>query len=64
MPELPEVETVRRRIAPLLEGRALAEVAIADARLTRPLIWVIAANGAGELIELLPENLQKAQQQS
>lgn len=37
MPELPEVETVRRRIAPLLEGRALAEVEIADARLTRPL---------------------------
>ncbi|HZP73138.1 MAG TPA: bifunctional DNA-formamidopyrimidine glycosylase/DNA-(apurinic or apyrimidinic site) lyase [Gaiellaceae bacterium] len=36
MPELPEVETVRRRLAPVLEGRRLADVAIADARLTRP----------------------------
>ena len=37
MPELPEVETVRRRIAPLLEGRSLVRVEISDARLTRPL---------------------------
>ena len=37
MPELPEVETVRRRIAPLLEGRTLDSVEISDARLTRPL---------------------------
>ena len=37
MPELPEVETVRRRLAPVLEGRTLAEVEISDARLTRPL---------------------------
>jgi len=36
MPELPEVETVRRRIAPVLEGRRLERVEIADARLTRP----------------------------
>jgi hypothetical protein len=33
-------------------------------RVTRPLIWVIAANGAGELIELVAENLQKTQQQA
>jgi len=37
MPELPEVETVRRRLAPVLEGRTLERVEIADARLTRPL---------------------------
>jgi formamidopyrimidine-DNA glycosylase len=37
MPELPEVETVRRRLAPLLEGRRLDRVEIADPRLTRPL---------------------------
>jgi formamidopyrimidine-DNA glycosylase len=37
MPELPEVETVRRSIAPLLEGRTLDSVEISDARLTRPL---------------------------
>jgi len=36
VPELPEVETVRRRLQPLLEGRTLAEVEILDGRLTRP----------------------------
>ncbi len=36
MPELPEVETVRRRLAPVLEGRVFDEVEIGDARLTRP----------------------------
>ena len=37
MPELPEVESVRRRLAPVLEGRVLEQVRIADPRLTRPL---------------------------
>jgi formamidopyrimidine-DNA glycosylase len=36
MPELPEVESVRRRLAPVLEGRKLERVEILDARLTRP----------------------------
>jgi formamidopyrimidine-DNA glycosylase len=36
VPELPEVETVRRRLAPLLEGRRIESVEITDARLTRP----------------------------
>jgi formamidopyrimidine-DNA glycosylase len=36
MPELPEVETVRRRIAPALEGRTFVAVEISDPRLTRP----------------------------
>jgi len=36
MPELPEVETVRARLAPLLEGRRFERVEIADTRLTRP----------------------------
>ncbi len=36
MPELPEVETVRRRLAPALEGKVFAGVEITDARLTRP----------------------------
>jgi formamidopyrimidine-DNA glycosylase len=36
MPELPEVETVRARIAPVLEGRRLEQVEIRDPRLTRP----------------------------
>jgi formamidopyrimidine-DNA glycosylase len=36
VPELPEVETVRARLAPVLEGRRLDRVEIADPRLTRP----------------------------
>src|SRR3954470_3576536 len=37
MPELPEVETVRRALAPVLEGRRLERVRIDDLRLTLPL---------------------------
>lgn len=36
MPELPEVETERRRLAAKLDGRTLAHVAVDDGRLTRP----------------------------
>jgi formamidopyrimidine-DNA glycosylase len=36
MPELPEVETVRAHIAPVLEGRRFERVEIADPRLVRP----------------------------
>jgi formamidopyrimidine-DNA glycosylase len=36
MPELPEVETIRRQLAPHLEGRALARVEIRDPRWTMP----------------------------
>ena len=36
MPELPEVETVRRRLEPALVGRRLDRVEIHDSRLTRP----------------------------
>jgi formamidopyrimidine-DNA glycosylase len=36
VPELPEVETVRRRLAPVLEGATIARAEIADPRLTRP----------------------------
>lgn len=36
MPELPEVETVRRRLAPVLEGTTITRAEIADPRLTRP----------------------------
>jgi len=36
VPELPEVESVRRRLVPVLEGRRFEHVEIADARLTRP----------------------------
>jgi formamidopyrimidine-DNA glycosylase len=36
VPELPEVETIRRQLAPHLEGRTLAGVEILDWRWTRP----------------------------
>ena len=36
MPELPEVETIRRQLAPHLEGRTISEIEILDPRWTRP----------------------------
>ena len=36
MPELPEVETIRRRLAPVLEGATIEQAEIVDPRLTRP----------------------------
>jgi len=44
VPELPEVETVRRSIAPVLEGARLDEVEIRDPRLVRPFDPSIVAN--------------------
>jgi formamidopyrimidine-DNA glycosylase len=37
MPELPEVETIRRQLAPLVEGKRLERVEIIDPRWSRPL---------------------------
>jgi formamidopyrimidine-DNA glycosylase len=37
MPELPEVETIRRQLAPLVEGRRIERVEIRDPRWSRPL---------------------------
>jgi formamidopyrimidine-DNA glycosylase len=37
MPELPEVETIRRQLAPLVEGRRVRRVQILDPRWSRPL---------------------------
>jgi formamidopyrimidine-DNA glycosylase len=37
MPELPEVETIRRQLAPLVEGRRLRSLEILDPRWPRPL---------------------------
>jgi formamidopyrimidine-DNA glycosylase len=37
MPELPEVETIRRQLAPLVEGRRLTNVEVLDPRWSRPL---------------------------
>jgi formamidopyrimidine-DNA glycosylase len=54
MPELPEVETVRRRLAPVLEGRVFEHVEITDPRLTRPLDPLeVAVELEGERVELV-----------
>ena len=37
MPELPEVETIRRQLAPQLEGRTIVSAEILDPRWTRPM---------------------------
>jgi len=37
MPELPEVETIRRQLAPLVEGRTVERIEILDPRWSRPL---------------------------
>jgi formamidopyrimidine-DNA glycosylase len=37
MPELPEVETIRRQLAPVVEGQVLAGVEVLDPRWSRPL---------------------------
>jgi formamidopyrimidine-DNA glycosylase len=51
MPELPEVETIRARLAPVLTGRRIERVEIADERLTRPdPPEAVAATLAGERI--------------
>jgi len=51
MPELPEVETVRRRLEPGLVGRTFERVEISDPRLTRPFDHVeVAAELEGERV--------------
>jgi len=54
VPELPEVETVRRRLEPYLLGRRFDHVEIADPRLTRPHDPAeVAAELQGERVERL-----------
>ena len=36
MPELPEVETIRRQLAERIEGRTIRGVSVTDARLVDP----------------------------
>src|SRR5947208_10342342 len=54
MPELPEVETVRRQLEPKLLGRRLERVEIQDPRLTRPFDPAgVAADLEGERVAAL-----------
>src|SRR5712691_5099627 len=51
VPELPEVETVRARLEPVLTGRRFVRVEIADPRVTRPFEpRAVAAELAGETV--------------
>ena len=54
MPELPEVECVRRQLAPHLEGRRFERVVVSDPRLTRPADpLAVARSLEGERVEAL-----------
>jgi formamidopyrimidine-DNA glycosylase len=54
MPELPEVETIRRQLAPHLSGRTIADAEIRDPRWTRPdPPAAIAASLRGAIVERL-----------
>ena len=53
MPELPEVETTRRGVAPLVEGRRIVRLDIYDPRLRWPVPATLAAQLAGRRIDRL-----------
>ena len=54
MPELPEVETIRRQLAPVVEGRRLQEMEILDPRWCAPALHVEVADAVrGRRIERL-----------
>jgi formamidopyrimidine-DNA glycosylase len=54
MPELPEVETIRRHLAPHVEGRTLAALDVSDPRWSRPLAPAqLAAAVEGRRVERL-----------
>jgi formamidopyrimidine-DNA glycosylase len=54
MPELPEVETIRRQLAPVVEGRRLAEMEVLDPRWCEPAPpWELADAVRGRRIERL-----------
>src|ERR671917_464346 len=54
MPELPEVETIRRHLAPYVEGRVLTALDVRDERWCRPLAGAeVAAAVEGRRVEAL-----------
>src|SRR5215207_2095918 len=54
MPEMPEVETIRRHLAPQLEGRVLYTLDVHDERWSRPLAGgELAGAVAGRRVEAL-----------
>jgi formamidopyrimidine-DNA glycosylase len=54
MPELPEVETIRRQLAPAVEGRRISEIEVLDPRWSAPAPpWEIANAVNGRRVERL-----------
>src|SRR4051794_24504954 len=53
MPELPEVEGFRRRLAPLITGRPIARLEVLDAKLWRPAEGLAAGAAAGRSVRAL-----------
>lgn len=54
MPELPEVETVRRQLEPEIEGLRIDELEVLDARWTRPVAPAkVGVRVSGQTIEAL-----------
>ena len=54
MPELPEVETIRRQLAPAVEGRTLERLEVLDARWCEPAAPAEVADAvAGRRVERL-----------
>ena len=51
MPELPEVETVRRGLAPAMEGAAFAKVEVRDRRLRWPIVKDFGKRLEGKTVE-------------
>ncbi len=51
MPELPEVETVRRGLAPAMEGAAFAKVEVRDRRLRWPIVKNFGKRLTGKTVE-------------
>ena len=50
MPELPEVETTRRGIAPALEGRRITEIVVREPRLRWPVPGDLPARLSGQTV--------------
>ena len=53
MPELPEVETTRRGLAPYVVGRSIAAVEVREPRLRWPVAKTLASKLAGQRIDAL-----------
>lgn len=54
MPELPEVETIRRQLAPMLEGRKITNVVVSDPR------WISPASPSGFADRLTGSRIETA----